>query len=142
LSAVLTGAAEVPGPGDPDGSGTATLTVNPGLATICSAATVSGIAPATAAHIHLGAVGVAGPIVVGLTPPTDGSPAVVWPVDRATRLRIWCSAPKELDGDVRDLPDGAEVAVLSVYVNGDPVARTLGPSAAGSLAPDREAHAG
>ena len=22
------------------------------------------------------------------------------PVDRATRLRIWCSAPKELDGDV------------------------------------------
>jgi len=57
-----------PGPGDPDGSGTATLTVNPGLATICSAVTVSGIAPATAAHTHLGAVGVAGPIVVGLTP--------------------------------------------------------------------------
>src|SRR5688572_17775666 len=31
FTATLTGAAEVPGPGDPDGSGTATLRFNPGL---------------------------------------------------------------------------------------------------------------
>ncbi len=30
LTTTLTGAAEVPGPGDPDGSGTATITLNPG----------------------------------------------------------------------------------------------------------------
>jgi hypothetical protein len=88
LSAVLTGAAEVPGPGDPDGSGTATLTVNPGLGQVCFALTVSGIAPATAAHIHLGAVGVAGPIVVGLTPPTGGSASGCVRVDRALALDI------------------------------------------------------
>jgi hypothetical protein len=35
---------------------------------------VSDIAPATAAHIHVGPAGVAGPVVVPLTPPpTDGS---------------------------------------------------------------------
>lgn len=35
LSTTLTGAAEVPGPGDPDGSGTATLRLNPGQEEIC-----------------------------------------------------------------------------------------------------------
>jgi CHRD domain len=33
---------------------------------------VTGIRPATMAHIHRGAVGVAGPIVVTLRAPTDG----------------------------------------------------------------------
>ena len=68
----LTGAAEVPGPGDPDGSGTATVTLNQGQSEICFEITVSGIAPATAAHIHVAPAGVAGPVVVPLTPPTSG----------------------------------------------------------------------
>jgi hypothetical protein len=72
LSAVLTGAAEVPGPGDPDGSGTAFITLNPGLGEICFELSVTGIAPATAAHIHLAPVGVAGPVVVPLAPPSSG----------------------------------------------------------------------
>lgn len=72
LSAILTGAAEVPGPGDPDGSGTAFITLNPGLGEVCFELSVTGIAPATTAHIHLAPVGVAGPVVVGLTPPTSG----------------------------------------------------------------------
>jgi hypothetical protein len=33
---------------------------------------VTGIVPATAAHIHLAPEGVAGPVVVPLTPPTSG----------------------------------------------------------------------
>lgn len=73
LATTLTGAAEVPGPGDPDGSGTAHLTLNQGQGEICFELAVSNIAPATAAHIHRGAVGVAGPVVVGLAPPTTGS---------------------------------------------------------------------
>jgi len=73
LDTSLTGAAEVPGPGDPDGSGTAHLTLNLGQGEVCFELTAANIAPATAAHIHVGAVGVAGPVVVGLTPPTSGS---------------------------------------------------------------------
>lgn len=73
LSTTLTGAAEVPGPGDPDGSGTARITLNQGQGQVCFELTVEDIAPATAAHIHIGAVDVAGPVVVPLAPPTDGS---------------------------------------------------------------------
>ena len=73
LMATLTGAAEVPGLGDPDGMGTAMLTVNPGQGEICYELSVSGIAPARAAHIHEAPVGAAGPVVVGLTPPTPTS---------------------------------------------------------------------
>src|SRR5687768_11368736 len=53
LTATLTGAAEVPGPGDPDGSGTVRLTLNRGQAEVCFALEVTNIAPATAAHIHV-----------------------------------------------------------------------------------------
>jgi hypothetical protein len=69
----LTGAAEVPGPGDPDGSGTASITLNHGQGEVCFELTVSDIAVATAAHIHVGPAGVAGPVVVGLAPPASGS---------------------------------------------------------------------
>ena len=58
LSTSLTGAAEVPGPGDPDGVGTASLRFDHGFRGICFEIHVAGIAlPATAAHIHLGIVG-------------------------------------------------------------------------------------
>jgi hypothetical protein len=73
LSTTLSGAAEVPGPGDPDGSGTATITLNPGQNQVCFELTVSNIAPATAAHIHVAPADKAGPVVVGLTAPTSGS---------------------------------------------------------------------
>jgi aldose sugar dehydrogenase len=70
----LTGAAEVPGPGDPDGSGMATITVNPLKRQVCFTLMVENIAPATAAHIHIGPPDVAGPVVVPLNPPpTDGA---------------------------------------------------------------------
>lgn len=40
---------------------------------MCFELTVSDIAPATAAHIHKAPADQAGPVVVTLTPPTDGS---------------------------------------------------------------------
>jgi len=64
LSAVLAGDAEVPGPGDPDGSGTATLRLNSGRQRICFDIEVSDVEEITAAHIHVGAEDEAGPIVV------------------------------------------------------------------------------
>jgi CHRD domain-containing protein len=73
LKATLTGAAEVPGPGDADGTGTGKITLNHGQGQICYELTVSNIGTATAAHIHIGGPTVAGPVVVGLDPPADGS---------------------------------------------------------------------
>ena len=75
LNATLTGAAEVPGPGDTDGAGTAMLRLRLGQGQICHSLTVSNITlPAAAAHIHRGAAGVAGPVVVTLTTPdADGA---------------------------------------------------------------------
>lgn len=74
LTATLTGAAEVPGPGDPDGAGTATITLNQGQNEVCFELTVSNIATATAAHLHIGAAGKAGGVVLTLAPPpAEGS---------------------------------------------------------------------
>ena len=82
LSATLTGAAERPGPGDPDGSGTATLRVNPGQREICYELTVADIATATAAHIHVAPATEPGPVVVPLAAPSDGSSSACADVDR------------------------------------------------------------
>lgn len=73
LTATLSGDAEVPGPGDEDGSGTFSLTVNPGQEEICFELTVADIDTATMAHIHTGAAGASGPPVVTLEAPADGS---------------------------------------------------------------------
>jgi CHRD domain len=65
----LTGAAEVPGPGDPDGTGTASFTFNRGTRTVCWEVTVEDITlPAIGAHIHVVPPD-PGPIVVPITAP-------------------------------------------------------------------------
>jgi hypothetical protein len=71
LEASLTGEKEVPGPGDPNGRGQADVKVY--KAKVCYELEVERIKPATAAHIHRGGPSVAGPIVVELKAPTDGS---------------------------------------------------------------------
>jgi len=72
LQADMIGAQEVPGPGDPDGSGRAEITTVDRTDNLCYTVTVTGIEPATAAHIHRGRRGVAGPPVVTLDAPADG----------------------------------------------------------------------
>jgi len=62
----LDGASEVPGPGDPNGSGTATIRINVGQQQLCYTLKVSDIQPASAAHIHEAPAGQAGPVVVDL----------------------------------------------------------------------------
>jgi hypothetical protein len=71
LEAKLTGEQEVPGPGDRNGIGHANVKVFE--AKVCYTLKVKRIAPATAAHIHQGVRGKAGPVVVTLKPPKDGS---------------------------------------------------------------------
>ncbi len=65
----LTGAAEVPGPGDEDGEGFANVFLQPSEGRICYDITVNGIDGATAAHIHEAGPDAAGPVVVPLEAP-------------------------------------------------------------------------
>lgn len=69
LQTAMTGAAEVPGPGDTDGTGSAQITVNSGQNKVCYKLSVADIATATMAHIHEGAPTVAGPVKVTLGKP-------------------------------------------------------------------------
>jgi CHRD domain len=62
LATTLSGAAEVPGPGDPDGTGRAVVKLKDGQA--CWDLSWSNISAANLGHIHKGAKGVAGPVVV------------------------------------------------------------------------------
>ena len=62
----MTGIQEVPGPGDPDGNGTVEIRVVPGSGSVCWNLYARAIDPATAAHIHRGAAGAAGPPVLTL----------------------------------------------------------------------------
>jgi len=67
LSTTLTGAAEVPGPGDPDASGQIDIKLNQGQGEVCFVldwADVDGTV--VAAHIHEAPAGSPGPIVVPL----------------------------------------------------------------------------
>jgi CHRD domain len=69
----LTGEAEVnaagvPNQGDPNGSGTASLTINPGTGEVCWTIEVAEVDPIAAAHIHFAPSTAPGPIVVHLNP--------------------------------------------------------------------------
>jgi hypothetical protein len=79
LGARLNGANEFPGPGDPDGRGLAL--VETGKTRVCFALGWTGIAPPIFAHIHEGAAGVAGPVVVLFfdVPELAGAPTAALP---------------------------------------------------------------
>ena len=88
FTTTLTGAAEVPGPGDPDGTGTAKLWLNPGQGEVCYELSVSGISPAFAAHVHIAPAGIAGPVVLPLAAPTNGSSSACASASRELVLAI------------------------------------------------------
>ena len=78
LNANLSGAAVVPGPGDPDGSALAELRLFPGKKEICTGYTYDGFAleDPDLGELHRGRKGDAGPVVVTLfdfrTPVSSG----------------------------------------------------------------------
>jgi len=102
LTATMVGANEVPGPGDPDGSGIARVTLNQGQGQVCWSITVENITlPATAAHIHAGAAGSSNPPVVDLgAPGADG-----------TSVGCTDGVSKELIKDIRQNPENYYVNV-------------------------------
>jgi hypothetical protein len=65
LTANLRGSEEVPGPGDPDGRGKALVQLLPRFGAVCFRLEWRNIQDPTRAHIHRGARGTAGDIVVG-----------------------------------------------------------------------------
>jgi hypothetical protein len=73
FNVALSGGAEAPGPGDPDGTGRAQITVVPGGTEVCAILTVENLDEVTGAHIHEGRAGTAGPIAVTLPSPIEGS---------------------------------------------------------------------
>ena len=104
----LTGEAEVtaagvPNQGDLDGTGTANITVNIGQARVCYELTVSGIEPATAAHIHEAAPTTTGPVVVPLGAPTGGSSTGCVDVDRELAKEI-LKTPSDYYVNVHNTP--------------------------------------
>lgn len=69
-SALTGGDAEVPDPGDPNGSGAAQVTIDVKNQKLCFVIVVLDVTlPTAAAHIHSGGAGVAGDIVVTLRAP-------------------------------------------------------------------------
>jgi hypothetical protein len=94
ISIDLTGAAEAPGPGDPDGSGTASFTFNAGTGEVCFEYSVTGVAPLTAAHIHVAPAGSPGPVVIPMLPSsaTGGSGCVTADRDLIVAILIDPSA--------------------------------------------------
>ena len=73
FTVALTGNAETPA-GDPVATGTGEFHLRGGQGQVCYQLAAKNLAPAVAAHIHRGAAGAAGPVVVPLTTPgADGA---------------------------------------------------------------------
>ena len=117
FSTPLSGAEEVPGPGDPNGKGFISVDVyNAGL--VCYELKVQGIAPATAAHIHEAPAGVAGDVVVDLR------------IDLASRqgnrLMYCANASEDVVADVRANPTDYYVNVHNPAYPGGAIRGQLG----------------
>lgn len=73
MEIALSGGAEVPGPGDTNGSGMAHLTFNHDKGEVCYDITAKDIQTPTAAHIHMAEAGKSGPVKIPLKKGADGN---------------------------------------------------------------------
>ena len=104
----MTGAAEIPGPGDPDGSGKAILELEASQNKLCVKLQVKDIQPATMAHVHLGVAGQAGAPVVQLDPPTAGTSSTCKTIaEDLTRAILKSPANYYVNVHTADFPNGA-----------------------------------
>ena len=106
FEAVLLGSNEVNG-GDPDGSGHATLRIIPAEGKVCFDITVKDVAPITLGHIHSGAAGVNGPVVVDFMVPVNGLSGCVTGDPAITKAIIRNPSAYYVNVHNADFPGGA-----------------------------------
>ena len=94
----MTGPEETSPPGPADAKGTATIMLDDSANTVCYQLTYSGISKPTAAHIHTGAKGVAGPVAVDFNITKNGDKGCV-------------PADPTVIGQIRDNPGGHYVNI-------------------------------
>lgn len=108
LTADLTGAVEIPGPGDPAGSGSfrSGIVLHEASGELCYRLEVADLSSeVTAAHIHAAPEGEAGPVHIGLTPPIGG------PVQECVTVNA---------GDLVPLMDDPTQFYVNVHSQGHP----------------------
>ena len=107
LRAAMTAEEEVPSPGPAGARGTALVEIDEAAGQLCYQLAYEGIGEPTAAHIHEGEAGVAGPVVVDLDIAKNGPEACV-PVD-PTELGHITGDPggHYVNGHTADYPKGA-----------------------------------
>jgi hypothetical protein len=87
LYAVMTGAAERPGPGDPDGIGRAVITINDAANQMCLVLQFANVTlPTSGLHIHEAPTTSPGPIVVPFANPTTNQFTQCVTVESESRL--------------------------------------------------------
>jgi hypothetical protein len=146
-SVALDGDNEVP-PADPDGMGTAAVTVNSSTGQVCVNVTTTAIEPIQAMHIHEGAAGVNGPVVVDFAV-TSGTTAAKCVTVSASQAAAVNAAPTGfyLNVHTATYPDGAIRGQLAPRGNSIGAAELLtepvraydsrGSGAAGLLGPNQ-----
>ncbi|MEM7534064.1 MAG: CHRD domain-containing protein [Chloroflexota bacterium] len=88
LTVALTGAAEIPGPGDDDGTGTAVLTFDFTANQVCYTLETANIAEPSAGHIHIGAADASGGVALALFGDAAGAANGCADTDAATMNSI------------------------------------------------------
>jgi len=151
VTVALSGAEEVPDPGDPDGTGTATVTFKSGSGEVCWDMKVSNITlPSIGAHIHEGARGVAGPVAVPLSAPdANGVATGCTKPDAALMTRIMQN-PENFYINVHstDFPAGAVRGQLTTLTDVETVSAPAttpaesAPAAAPAMLPNTGAESG
>jgi CHRD domain len=133
----LSGANEVP-PADPDGTGTALITITG--TTVTYSITVDNIAAPTAQHIHSGVAGVNGPIVVNLPGVWVGAGDGPWTLNGATTsdpatIAAIVANPAAFYVNVHNapFPGGAVRGQLAAFTGTIPTASTWGLIALGAM---------
>lgn len=123
LVADLDGASEVPGPGDPAATGRFEAELHDGV--LCVDMSVEGLgAPVTGAHLHEGATGEAGGVLVDIGVPASAA------ADPAR----WVDACTEVDDDVIDrIGESPERVYVNVHTDAHPDGAVRGQLAVASV---------
>ena len=126
LTATLAGVTEGDNPGDEDGSGTASIVIDPAEGTACWTLNVADISPVTQSHIHIGAEGESGDIVVNLD------------VDGFEGTSEGCGEPMEDAAVLQEIVDNPAGYYVNVHT-GDFPAGAIRGQLAGSATPPNTA---